>query len=1324
MSERNSLCQPSASDVLTIGQSAAPLLLLLVTIDNQPARALIDSGAASSWVNSRFIDPSTSITTLDQPLLPVGFSAEAAGKGDVSSCIANLDISLPTGTSRSIDPFYVLPTLRFDALLGLDWLRRHGVVADFANDCLNSKTFGHLPVLGRIPRSALTSIDAVTSVVANMAMPNLTPADWETSAEFEDLDVDAEVTAEELAKVPPDFHCYRDVFSKKRADQLPPHRPNIDISINLVEGGEQKLPRPRPYHLGPKEIDALKLYLDDMLKKGFIRPSKSPIAFPAFFVSKAGTSDLRLVVDYKSLNSITIKDKYALPLIAEILVAIGKGKLLSKIDLRGAYNLLRVAKGHEYKTAFITSFGTYEFLVMPFGLSNAPSAFQRWINSIFQDLMYKFVMVYLDDIIIFSDDHDSHTAHIHEVLSRLAANRLYASPKKCEWYSTRLQYLGHVITPTTIEMCEDKLTSIASWQPPKSIKGIERFLGFANYYRNFIASFSKLAKPLTLLLTKEWRTKSGITSVHQEFELPAQALAAFNAIVDAFGRAPVLRHYDPSRPTTLETDASNFAMGAILSQRFDDGWHPIAYWSRSFSPAEFNYDTHDKELLAFIEAFRVWRHYLFSLQGLVCRSDHKNLEAFMTTKELSGRQLRWSIFLSQFDFTIVFQAGLQNGRCDALSRREELATNLLDQFPSSAQNLADDKGPRAKSRPRPRIFGSMLPRMAEWPAHTISLEEGGDRSRTTTAVAIVNPSKPTVTGQPQSHSAVNSVSQALLPVPASQPEVLGSTRTDTIGTAVDDSPLLPFLPLDYGNPATMYCKGCILDWLAEVEPATLASDVAPAGLINQVNAYSRYTIEEDDLTQDIKRAQLALDRATIDLLLTSKQISKRLVNGKQLLLCREALFVPDNESLRTRALQRHHDDRLVGHPGTRKTLAVLNRHYAWPGDSNDVKNYVASCQTCLRSKPSRQKKFGPLRPLEAPELPWESVTVDRIVALPPSKGFTSIIVFVDRFSKMAKFFPVMESFNAKDLAELFVKEIVYEYGTPLEIISDRGPEFASILWGNVCSLLKMNRKLSTAYHPETDGQTERVNQTLEIYLRQNCNYHQSDWADLLPAAAFCYNSLPHSATQHSPFEVLYNYVPRMAGTYILELSSKSQLSVDELRREVKQNLIDAREAAEQQFNKHRLPLPEFKIGQEVMLSGKNYKTTRPSKKLDNVNLGPFAIVEKVSSHAYRLKLQEGMKIHDVFHVSLLRPVPADSFPSRRQPPPPPVEIEGEREYVVEAIAAKKSIGGKAMFKVKWLGYRGDEEFTWEPLENVQDTQAYQEFQESQSLLQARKRKSK
>ncbi|KAF8826377.1 hypothetical protein HHX47_DHR5000216 [Lentinula edodes] len=413
------------------------------------------------------------------------------------------------------------------------------------------------------------------------------------------------------------------------ADALPEHRP-YDLKIDLEEGASP--PLGRIYPLSEKELVALKDFIDKQLATGAITPSSLPHGALVLFVPKKD-GKLRLCVDFRSLNRITKKDRYPLPLISDLLDALKRAKIYTKLDLAHAYHLVRIAEGDEWKTTFRTCYGSYEWKVMLFGLTNAPAAFQRFVNDIFSDMLDVCVIVYLDDILIYSDTPEKHRKHVKEVLRRLRKHRLYANPDKCEFNMDTVEYLGYILSPDGLTMSKEKVQTILEWPVPRKIKDIQSFLGFANFYRRFIYNYSDIVVPMTRLT---WKGAPWIWD--------NDCQEAFENLKIAFTSAPILAHWKPNRPIIMETDTSDYTIAAILSiQTVDGEIHPLAFLSRTLHAAELNYDTHDKELLAIFEAFKAWRHYLEGSGDPVdIVTNHKNLEYFSTTKILTCRQVCWS----------------------------------------------------------------------------------------------------------------------------------------------------------------------------------------------------------------------------------------------------------------------------------------------------------------------------------------------------------------------------------------------------------------------------------------------------------------------------------------------------------------------------------------------------------------------------------------------------------------------------------------------------------------------------------------------------------
>jgi hypothetical protein len=394
--------------------------------------------------------------------------------------------------------------------------------------------------------------------------------------------------------VPERFQQYVKVLGKELADKLPDHKP-YDHAIDLKDG--EQPPWGPMYPLNETELQALPDYLKEMLELGKIRLSNCPAAAPIIFVPKAHGRGLRLCVDYHGLNKVTIANPYPLPIMSELQDRVRGAKIFTKIDLKNGYNLIRIKPGDEWKTAFKTRYGLYEYTVMPFGLSNTPATFQNMMNHIFQDLLDLGLIVYLDDILIYAETEEEHDRIVTDVLKCLAENRLAISQDKCFGSTTRVDFLGYVISKDGIEMAQDKVQYIWDWERPRSLRDVQSFVSFANFYRRFIKGFSKIAKPLsdsTKGSPKDWIWTDAMTQ-------------SFDKLKHCFMTAPILRHLDPHRECIVETDASDFALGGTLSQTTEDkNLHPNAFHSRKFSPAKINYKIHDKELLAIVDCFKAW----------------------------------------------------------------------------------------------------------------------------------------------------------------------------------------------------------------------------------------------------------------------------------------------------------------------------------------------------------------------------------------------------------------------------------------------------------------------------------------------------------------------------------------------------------------------------------------------------------------------------------------------------------------------------------------------------------------------------------------------
>ncbi len=432
---------------------------------------------------------------------------------------------------------------------------------------------------------------------------------------------------------------------------------------------------------------------------------------------------------------------------------------------------------------------------------------------------------------------------------------------------------------------------------------------------------------------------------------------------------------------------------------------------------------------------------------------------------------------------------------------------------------------------------------------------------------------------------------------------------------------------------------------------------------------------------------------------------------------RSKLWIPDHDALRLKLLRESHDLPAVGHPGPARQFELLSRHYFWPGMKQDTQRYHRNCHVCSRAKVNRDRR-ALLKPLSVPEQRWSDISMDFVTGFPTCtrKGtnYDAVLVVVDRLTKQSHFIPCSEAdkeTTAVEVAKLYVHHVWKLHGLPKSIVSDRGRQFCALFWRYLCQRLGIQAKLSTAYHPETDGQTENTNALMERYLRSYVTYLQDDWVDWLPLAEFAKNNTYSETIKTSPFFANYGFHPRLG----LEPGSESSIQGDQRTRAqlvaaesfaskmddilgyLRQEMTTSQSSQEHQANAHRRAASAFKVGDLIWLDSRHIRTERPCRKLDWKNQGPFMIKEVVSPYAYRLDLPPSMEVHDVFYSGLLRLASEDPFPGQSNPPAPPIITDGEEEWEVEEILDSKRSRHDLKYYVKWIGYDVP---SWEPSRNL------------------------
>jgi hypothetical protein len=666
--------------------------------------------------------------------------------------------------------------------------------------------------------------------------------------------------------------------------------------------------------------------------------------------------------------------------------------------------------------------------------------------------------------------------------------------------------------------------------------------------------------------------------------------------------------------------------------------------------AEQNYGTGDAEMLAIVHAFKVWRHYLESpAERVLVLTDHHTLQSFLTTKPLGRMQARWGEILGNFDLEIVYRKGSENP-ADGLSRRPDYMTSDEQDESNPLREVLLKAGVQRANPLREADLASI---------HAYAREKEGAEIPVEGAFNTI----PRPYEKGQEHTVY----------------IAAATRLRRAG---DSSAKRPENVSQRPQEVSEQSEGSI--------PATMTEFILK---LQHTDAWLSQKAWESHADSTIS---------------TGAYQGKWTKDAAGLMRCDGAVYVPDDRSAKLKILRSNHDDPWQGgHFGRKRTLDVIRRFYTWPGLATSVREYCKTCDVCQRMKVPRHKPYGLLQPLPMPDRPWQDISLDFIVALPPSKRrqdvYDAILVVVCRFSKMVRFIPCHNTVDAGELGAILIDEIFSKYGAPRSIVSDRGTTFTSEYWGTLCYHLVIKRCFSTAFHPQSDGQTERMNQTLECYLRCYVNYEQNDWAMLLPSAEYAYNDSTNASTKASPFSMVYRFMPQLDKNIQREPRERE----NESARATTLELYRAREESQALWSqaqrtmkahydkKHKERI--FSVGELVLLAAKHIRTLRASKKLADRNIGPFKILSRKGQNAYTLDLpQKYSRLHPTFHVSLLEPYHMRDACEL----PEPIDIEGEEEWEVEKIVNKTvSRHGVARYLVRWKGF-SEAEDTWEVLKNL------------------------
>ncbi|KAL0534457.1 hypothetical protein IC582_028748 [Cucumis melo] len=1073
------------------------------------ALVLFDSGSSHSFISSVFVlharlevEPLHHVLSVSTPFGECMLSKEKVKACQIEIAGHVIEVTL-----------LVLDMLDFDVILGMDWL-----AANHASiDCSRKEVAFNPPSMASFKFKGEGSRSLPQVIPAIRASKLLSQGTWGILASVVDTrEVDVSLPSEPVVR------DYADVFPEELPG-LPPHR-EVEFAIELEPGA---VPISRaPYRMALAEFKELKVQLQELLDKGFIRPSVSPWGAPVLFVKKKDGS-MRLCIDYRELNKVTVKNRYPLPRIDDLFDQLQGATMFSKIDLRSGYHQLRIKDGDVPKTTFRSRYGHYEFIVMSFWLTNAPAVFMDLMNRVFREFLDTFVIVFIDDILIYSKTEAEHEKHLRHVVSKA----------------------GVSVDPAKIE-------AVTSWTRPSTVSEVRSFLGLAGYYRRFVENFSRIATPFTQLIRKG-----------APFVWSKACEDKFQNLKQKLVTAPVLTIPDGSGSFVIYSDASKKGLGCVLMQQ----GKVVTYASRRLKSHEQNYPTHDLELAAVVFALKIWRHYLYG-EKIQIFTDHKSLKYFFTQKELNMRQRRWLELLKDYDCEILYHLGKANVVADALSRKVSHSTALITRQAPLHRDL-----------------------------------EGAE-------IAV----------------SVGAVTMRLAHL----------TVQPTLRQRIIDA--------QSNNPYLVEKRG-----LAEAGQAVEFSISSDGGLLFE-----------------------------------------------------RRLCVPSDSAVKTELLSEAHSSPFSMHPSSTKMYQDLKRIYWWRNMKREVAEFVSRCLVCQQVKAPRQKPAGLLQPLSIPEWKWENVSMDFITRLPRTlRGFTMIWVVVDRLTKSAHFVMGKSTYTASKWAHLYMSEIVRLHGVPVSIVSDRDARFTSKFWKGLQTAMGTRLDFSTAFHLQTDGQTERLNQVLEDMLRACALEFPSSWDSHLHLMEFAYNNSYQATIGMAPFEALYGKCCRSpvcwgeVGEQRLmgpELIQSTNEAIQKIR-----SRMQTTQSRQKSYADVRRKDLEFDVGDKVFLKVAPMKGVLRFERRGKLSprfVGPFEILERIGPVAYRLALPPSLStVHDVFHVSMLRKyVPDPSHVVDYEP----LEIDENLSYTeqpVEVLAREvKTLRNKEipLVKVLWRNHRV-EEATWE-----------------------------
>ena len=1227
---------------------------LTVKIDGHPARALVDSGSLGDFMSTNLADQ----LKVKQEELESPLGLQLAVQGSRSKINFRAQSRFQYQGIDEERHFDIINLSSYDLILGTPWMYQHQVC------------------LGFNPVRVVIGTDT--------ALPIKKGADTKLMAQAIDVGIDKlEQAREELRQ-------YAEPLCKKMEEtDLPPFRA-INHTIPLIDEHKKYPWRPsrclEPFRAQWAEKR------DAYVKTGRWKITSSGNTTPMLLIPKPRKKDmpllLRTVNDLRERNANTYKLTSPLPDMEGMLRRAARKKYRSSMDLADAYEQIRVIPEHVDRTTMTTPDGNMVSLVIQIGDANTPAMYQALMNHLFSAYIGHFMDIYLDDIFIYSDTLEEHIKHVKLIIDVLKQEKLYLSKKKLQFLAPELRILGQVVDDDGIRMDSDKVDTVNNWKIPTNRDLLRGFLGSVGYLADDVPG---VRIPMGIL--------SALTGDTVPFQWMFTEQRAFedvkHLVHEARSHCRVPLNYEKGAPTIwMVTDGRATGISGLVSQ--GDDWKTAtiaAFYLAKLNPAQQNYPVHEIEMFAGIET--MLRHTDL-LQGVKFKwiTDHKGLTHLLNQKNLSGRQARWIEKISSFDFEVVYVPGTENVVADALSRiySNDVPGTVRARSEYTYHDVDDEEITIVEDLP---ILAGLEARAAVQ-RHPWKAVPGAETGRPETSREF----------------AARMWDGFILKGPVQRKEGEGtSTKKQIIEPSYKPRLTIRIKPTAAKNSTLPEIEGIAP---TSSPPNTALTDLVSSSqggidLLSELRKnYHKDPFFELILKKPKEYRNFEVDNGLVYL----KEKESRLICIPKVLI--------DGRSAREIVISEAHS--LLAHLGASKTLDYLRDQCWWKDMVSDTKSFCETCMTCKRSKPSNQKPYGLLNPLSIPGIPWESIGMDFVGPLPKSSNrdgtYDSITVVICLLTAMVHLIPSRINYNARQLAELMFEEVYKHHGLPKNIISDRDVLFTSTFWGHLHKLLGTNLKMSSAYHPQTDGSTKRANRTVTQMLRQCINAKQTDWVAKLPAIEFAINSARSESTGFAPFflnsgrmprSMIWNSAPPTEFPSVRNFALQKKLALIAAH----DSIIAARVKQTRDANRKRQVSP-FSEGDLVYLSSKNIKFPKGlARKLIPKYLGPYKILKDFENYSFRVDLPSHLKqhgVHDVFHSSLLRihhPNDDRLFPGRLDAQISH-DIDPEGEWAVESILSHYGSEENALFEIKWRS--GD--ITWMPYFQILGLQALESYFEA------------